>query len=62
MTRPPPITPSDNGPCRWGLRWNGITIPPTDCLIAVVAIRRKLLLYANDSDFDNIPGLRRYTP
>lgn len=44
------------------LRWNGITIPPTDCLVAAVALRRKLLLYANDSDFDNIPGLRRYTP
>lgn len=44
------------------LRWNGITIPPTDCLIAAVALRRKLLLYANDSDFDDISGLRRYRP
>jgi predicted nucleic acid-binding protein len=44
------------------LRWGGITIPPSDCLIAAVAIRRKLLLYANDSDFDGIPGLRRYKP
>lgn len=44
------------------LRWSGVTIPPTDCLIAAVAIRRKLLLYANDSDFDDIPGLRRYRP
>ena len=44
------------------LRWNGITIPPTDCLIAAVAIRRNLLLYANDSDFDDIPALRRYRP
>jgi len=44
------------------LRWNGITIPPTDCLIAAVALRRKLLLYANDSDFDDIPGLRGYRP
>lgn len=42
------------------LRWEGVTIPPTDCLIAAVALRRKLLLYANDSDFDHIPGLRRY--
>ena len=52
------------------LRWKGVTIPPTDgtrrlssrCLIAAVALRRKLLLYANDSDFDDIPGLRRYRP
>jgi predicted nucleic acid-binding protein len=44
------------------LRWSGITIPPTDCLIAAVAIRRTLPLYANDRDFDGIPGLRRYRP
>src|SRR3990172_3736698 len=37
------------------LRWKGITIPPTDCLIAAVAMRRKLLLYATDNDFDYIP-------
>ncbi|MSO52328.1 MAG: VapC toxin family PIN domain ribonuclease [Acidobacterium sp.] len=44
------------------LRWQGVTIPPTDCLMAAIAVRRKLLLYANDSDFDAIPGLRRYQP
>ena len=44
------------------LRWKGVTIPPTDCLMATMALRRKLLLYANDSDFDGIPGLRRYQP
>ena len=44
------------------LRWKGITIPPTDCLIAAVAMRRKLLLYATDNDFDYIPQLRRYVP
>ena len=44
------------------LRWSGTTISPTDCLIAAVAIRRKLPLYANDSDFDEIPGLSRYLP
>lgn len=44
------------------LRWRGITIPPTDCLVATVALRRKLLLYANDIDFDEIPGLKRYQP
>ena len=44
------------------LRWRGVTIPPTDCLVAAVALRRKLLLYANDTDFDEIPGLKRYRP
>lgn len=44
------------------LRWRGITIPPTDCLVAAVALRRKLPLYANDIDFDEIPGLKRYRP
>ena len=41
------------------LRWKGMTIPPTDCLVAAVAIRRKLQLYANDSHFDHIGELRR---
>ncbi len=44
------------------LRWRGVTIPPTDCLVAAIALRRKLLLYANDTDFDEIPGLKRYRP
>jgi predicted nucleic acid-binding protein len=44
------------------LRWEGVTIPPSDCLVAAVALRRKLMLYANDTDFDRVPGLRRYTP
>lgn len=41
---------------------SGITVPPSDCLVAAVARRRKLHLYANDSDFDEIPDLNRYTP
>ena len=44
------------------LRWKGITIAPTDCLIAAVAIRRKAQLLAHDDDFDHIPNLRRYKP
>ena len=44
------------------LRWKGITVPPTDCLIAAVAIRHKLLLYWRDNDFDQIPQLRAYEP
>jgi hypothetical protein len=44
------------------LRWKGTTLPPTDCLIAAIALRRKLLLYATDSDFDRVPHLQRYKP
>ena len=44
------------------LRWKGITVPPTDCLIAAVAIRRRLLLYARDADFDSIRELQRFQP
>lgn len=44
------------------LRWSGIAIPPTDCLIAAVALRRRRLLYTNDNDFDHVAGLRRYRP
>jgi predicted nucleic acid-binding protein len=44
------------------LRWKGITVPPADCLIAALAIRKNLTLYSNDSDFDQIPHLQRYKP
>ena len=43
-----------------GLRWKGITIPPTDCLIAALAKRLNLTVYAHDPDFDLIPLLLRY--
>ena len=42
------------------LRWKGITIPPTDCLVAALAKRLNLRLYTHDSDFDEIPHLSRY--
>ena len=42
------------------LRWRGITIPPSDCLVAAVAIRRKLQLYAHDSHFDHIGELKQF--
>jgi hypothetical protein len=40
------------------LRGKGVTIPPTDCLIAAVAIRKDSPLYARDPDCETIPGLR----
>ncbi len=42
------------------LRWKGVTIPPSDCLIAAVAIRNNCPLYARDTDFEAIPGLRLF--
>ena len=42
------------------LRWKGITIPPSDCLIAALAKRLNLLLCTHDPDFDYIPHLPRY--
>ncbi len=42
------------------LRWKGITVPPSDCLIAAVAKRRGLPLYATDPDFNHVPDLKRH--
>ena len=42
------------------LRWKGVTIPPSDCLIAAVSIRNNYPLYARDADFETIPGLRLF--
>jgi predicted nucleic acid-binding protein len=39
------------------LRWRGLTVPPADCLIAAVAIRRKLPLCSPDAHFSRMPGL-----
>ena len=43
------------------LRWKGLTVPPSDCLIAAVARRLTLPLYTTDADFDSIPSLTRLT-
>ena len=39
------------------LRWKGITVPPTDCLIAAVAKRCGLPVCATDPHFERIPDL-----
>jgi predicted nucleic acid-binding protein len=44
------------------LRWKGVTVPPSDCLIAAVAKRARVQVYATDPDFDHIPGLTRHKP
>lgn len=40
------------------LRWNGLTVPAADCLIAAVAKRRDFAVYATDPHFHSIPGLK----
>jgi len=43
------------------LRWKGITLPPSDCLIAALAKRRQLPIYAHDPHFEEIFHVTRYT-
>ena len=40
------------------LRWQGVTVPPGDCLIAAVAKRCGMPVCATDPHFAEIPGLR----
>jgi predicted nucleic acid-binding protein len=44
-----------------GLRWKGVTVPASDCLIAAVAQRHGLSVYATDPHFQSIPGTRLFT-
>ncbi|MDA2936869.1 PIN domain nuclease [Acidobacteria bacterium AH-259-A15] len=44
------------------LRWKGKTVPPSDCLIAAVARRCKLKLYAQDEHFNEVSDLMHYQP
>ena len=44
------------------LRWKGVTLPPSDCLIASLAMRLKLPVYACDTHFNGIPQLPLYLP
>ena len=40
------------------LRWKGMTVPASDCLIAAVAKRCDLLVCATDPHFEALPGVR----
>ena len=42
------------------LRWKGVTVPPSDCLIAAVARRCRLPIYASDPHFSKIPQVRLF--
>jgi predicted nucleic acid-binding protein len=42
------------------LRWKGITIPSSDCLIAALAMRHGAAVYATDPHFGNIRGLELF--
>ena len=39
------------------VRWQGVTVPPADCLIAAVAIRLEAVLCSPDSHFGRMAGL-----
>lgn len=40
------------------LRWRGLTVPPTDCLIAASALASRKPLLTTDTDFRPIAGVR----
>lgn len=40
------------------LRWRGVTVPPTDCLIAACALASRNPLLTTDTDFRAIAGIR----
>ena len=40
------------------LRWQGVTVPPADCLITAVALRCGTVLCSPDAHFERMPGLK----
>lgn len=40
------------------LRWAGVTVPPADCLITAVALRRDSVLCSPDAHFERMPDLK----
>ena len=42
------------------LRWKGVTVPPSDCLIAAVARRCGLTICATDAHFRQIPDIQLF--
>jgi predicted nucleic acid-binding protein len=43
------------------LRRGGVTLPPSDVLLAALAIENDCFLFTLDSHFDRIPKVRRYS-
>lgn len=50
------------GRLSYELRRQGLATGLSDLLVAMVALENDLEIYAIDSDFDRVPGLRRYVP
>jgi len=44
------------------LRNKGITIPPSDLILASLALENKCMVFTKDSHFDTIPGISLYSP
>lgn len=42
------------------LRLSGITLAPSDTLIASLCLRNDIMIYSKDSDFNYFPDLKRY--
>jgi predicted nucleic acid-binding protein len=42
------------------LRWKGVTVPTSDCLIAAVAQRCDVAVCATDPHFSSMPGLKLF--
>jgi len=49
------------GDLYFDLRRKGITIPPSDVLLAAMAIDNNWSLFTTDNHFDHIPKLRRHS-
>ena len=49
------------GDLYFDLRRKGITIPPSDVLLAAIAIDNNLALFTIDNHFDHTPKLRRHS-
>jgi len=49
------------GDLYFDLRRKGITIPPSDVLLAAIAIDNNWSLFTTDNHFDHIPKLRRHS-
>jgi len=44
------------------LRNKGITIPPSDLILASLALENKCMVFTEDAHFDTIPGISLYSP
>jgi predicted nucleic acid-binding protein len=51
---------SQAGDLFFELRRQGVTLPPSDVLLATIALENHCLLFTKDTHFDHIPKVSRY--